>query len=228
MRIDLFIKKCGCVLVGTFLYLGVTACGKGTADLSPAVKQANIPNGVEAIYQAEIEETNESLPDETGSSDGLTEDIKEAIDNPTDETESIKGSTEDIGETKEDPMDDAGSAGSTTEGVDVDLTIMSGTMVYSEVYNMVYYPEDYIGKKVKMNGLFSSYHDEATGKDYFACIISDATACCSQGIEFVLTDDYKYPDDYPKEGGNITVAGVFDTYMEGDGRYCTLRDAQLF
>ena len=44
----------------------------------------------------------------------------------------------------------------------------------------------------------------------------DATACCAQGIEFVLTEDYVYPDDYPEVDEEICVVGVFDTYQEGD------------
>ena len=47
-------------------------------------------------------------------------------------------------------------------------------------------------------------------------IIQDATACCAQGMEFVLTDEYSYPDDYPDEGSEITVMAVFDTYQEGN------------
>ena len=116
---------------------------------------------------------------------------------------------------------------SSTEGIDVDLTSLSSTMVYSEVYNMMYEPDNYIGKTIKMDGLFTAYHDESTGNDYYACIIQDATACCAQGMEFILTDDYSYPDDYPEENEQITVVGVFDTYMEGDYMYCTLRDANL-
>ena len=116
---------------------------------------------------------------------------------------------------------------STTDGIDVDLTALSSTMVYSEVYNMMVSPDDFIGKTVKMDGQFAMYHDESTGKYYFACIISDATACCSQGIEFVLTEDYTYPDDYPKEGDKICVIGTFDTYQEGEYTYCTLRDAEF-
>ena len=116
---------------------------------------------------------------------------------------------------------------SSTEGIDVDLTSLSSTMVYSEVYNMMYEPDNYIGKTIKMNGLFTAYHDESTGNDYYACIIQDATACCAQGMEFILTDDYSYPDDYPEESEQITVVGVFDTYMEGDYMYCTLRDANF-
>ncbi|MCR5684685.1 MAG: hypothetical protein K6G81_04580 [Lachnospiraceae bacterium] len=111
--------------------------------------------------------------------------------------------------------------------IDVDLTVLSATMVYSEVYDMMMYPEKYIGKKVRMSGPYAVYYDESTGKYYHACIISDATACCSQGIEFELTEDYKYPDNYPETGNEICVTGTFDTYLEGDYEYCTLRAARL-
>ncbi|MCR5238419.1 MAG: hypothetical protein K6E34_14605 [Lachnospiraceae bacterium] len=112
-------------------------------------------------------------------------------------------------------------------GVDVDLTVLSSTMVYSEVYNMMVSPDNYKGKTVKMKGQFVPYFDESTGKHYFACYISDATACCSQGMEFILTDEYSYPEDYPQEGDTICVVGTFDTYMEGENMYCTLRNAVL-
>ena len=78
-----------------------------------------------------------------------------------------------------------------------------------------------------MDGLFSRYHDEASDKDYYACIIQDATACCSQGIEFELTEGYSYPEDFPEEGGEICVVGVFDMYREGEYTYCTLREGRL-
>ncbi len=116
---------------------------------------------------------------------------------------------------------------STAETVDVDLTVLSATMVYSEVYNMVYHPEDYIGKTVKMDGTFAYYHDEATGGDYFACIVQDATACCAEGIEFVLAGEHAYPEDYPALDEDICVVGEFDTYLEGGNSYCTLRNARL-
>ena len=115
----------------------------------------------------------------------------------------------------------------TEEDIDVDLTTLSSIIVYSEVYNMMLYPDDYIGKTVKMEGAFAKYYDEATDKTYYACVIADATACCSQGLEFEPTEDYVYPDDYPADGENVCVIGVFDTYEEGDYYYCTLRNAKM-
>ena len=120
-----------------------------------------------------------------------------------------------------------GTSSNTVEEYDVDLTKLSSTMVYSEVYNMITAPEDYIGKKIKMSGNFSVYHDESTNKYYYACLIADATACCSQGIEFVLDGDYSYPDDYPEINSIITVTGIFDTYEENGYTYCQLINAQL-
>lgn len=109
--------------------------------------------------------------------------------------------------------------------VDVDLTVLSSTMVYSEVYNMVTTPEDYDGKTVKMQGEFATQKDKYTGKRYFACIIKDATACCAQGLEFVPGDDVKYPDDYPKQGSEVTVTGTFHAYSENGFDYYHLTDA---
>ena len=110
---------------------------------------------------------------------------------------------------------------------DVDLTTLSKTVVYSEVYNMMTAPDNYIGKTVKMKGKFSIYTDSEGKGQYFACVIADAAACCSQGLEFVLAGEHKYPNDYPEIGSEITVTGTFQTYMEGESQYCHLVDAKF-
>lgn len=60
-----------------------------------------------------------------------------------------------------------------------------------------------------------------------AAIISDATACCAQGIEFVWRGEHAYPSDYPPLDTEITVTGTFDTYFEDDYMYIQLLDADL-
>ncbi|MBQ9248776.1 MAG: hypothetical protein IJ179_00240 [Oscillospiraceae bacterium] len=115
------------------------------------------------------------------------------------------------------------------DGIDVDLTMLGSTMVYSEVYNMMYEPEAYMGKVVKMQGAFSSF--EGQDRMYFACVVADATACCAQGIEFELDDSYAYPQDYPELGDEITVVGTFSSYTEeyngNSYEYIYLENAQL-
>ncbi len=121
------------------------------------------------------------------------------------------------------------------EDIDVDLTTLSSTMVYSEVYQMLTTPDAYLGKTVRMGGAFalSCAQTDADGQPdpafpiYYACIIADATACCSQGLEFVLAGDHQYPDDYPDPGSEITVTGTFETYTEDGNLYCRLRDATM-
>lgn len=107
----------------------------------------------------------------------------------------------------------------------VDLTVLDSNMVYAMVYDMVNCHESYEGQTVRAKGTFA--HTEYNGKDYFAVLIADATACCSQGMEFVLKGSYVYPDDYPETDTVITVEGVFNTYMEDGYRYCQLTDAQM-
>ena len=113
------------------------------------------------------------------------------------------------------------------DGVDLDLTRLSGTMVYAEVYNMRYEPEDYYGKVVRIRGLFSAYQNPVTGEYYYNCVIPDATACCSQGLQFILRDEtLTYPDDLPEDGDTVTVLGTFrkndeNLYM------CSIDDAVI-
>lgn len=115
------------------------------------------------------------------------------------------------------------AAGNTQGKVDVDLTALSSTMVYFEVYNMLTMPENYVGKTVKMTGGYSSFLDESTGTVYRVCMIADAAACCAQGMEFVLKDDMEYPE----MEADITVVGTFQLYEENGTTYCHLVDAKI-
>ena len=120
-----------------------------------------------------------------------------------------------------------------SDGVDVDLTVLSSTMVYSEVYNMLYNdPAHYLGKTVKARGELSIYQLVTDGvlqpePVSYACIISDAAACCAEGMEFVLKGDLTYPDDYPELGTEITVIGEFQSYEENGMTWYHLVNARL-
>lgn len=120
----------------------------------------------------------------------------------------------------------------TAESALVDLTALSSTMVYAEVFAMMSSPEDYVGKTVKMQGIFSKGQLYAAGSlndggTVFACVIQDATACCAQGIPFELAGDHTYPQDYPELGDTITVVGTFEIHEQEGMEFCRLRDAEL-
>jgi len=168
-------------------------------------------------------DSENSAETDTPSSDGEVSTPAEIIPTP-DEQE-----TPNEQQTPEEPEQTQTSA----DGVDVDLTVLSSTMVYSEVYNMLYYdPESYYGKTIKMTGVFSIYQmvvDGVTQPDpvAYACIIADATACCAQGMEFVLEGDFTYPDDYPELGTEITVIGEFQPYEENGMTWYHLINARM-
>lgn len=130
---------------------------------------------------------------------------------------------------EETAADDAGAS----TGDFIDLTAMSSTMVFAEVFNMTTHPEDYVGKTVKMQGIFSTgklYAQEGTFEDggtVFACIIQDATACCAQGIPFDLAESRAYPEDYPELGAPITVTGTFEICTQDGLEFCRLSQAEL-
>ena len=109
----------------------------------------------------------------------------------------------------------------------LDLTFMSSTAVYSEVLNVMTSPEQYRFRKMKINGIFGYRTNEETGKMIFGCVILDATQCCEQGIEFIRSGDYTFPDDYPEPGEMITVEGTFDYYTDGNLVNLQLKDAVM-
>ena len=103
-------------------------------------------------------------------------------------------------------------------------------MVYATVYQMMTNPQEYEGKMIKMRGLYDTSYYEETDTTYHFCIIKDATACCSQGLEFVWEDGtHKYPEEYPEKQEEIEVTGIFEVYQEeGDeNKYCRLKDASM-
>lgn len=116
-----------------------------------------------------------------------------------------------------------------SEGVDVDLTLMGSDLVYATVYQMMSKPEEYEGKTIKIEGKYYASYYPITEKYYNYCLIADALACCSQGLEFELGGGAVYPDDYPADQSEVIVTGVFETYTEEAGQtfyYCRLRDAE--
>ena len=210
--------------------LPVFGCGKSEVQDVLEQKESEVRDALEQTGSKEADkEDNSSDGKNTEESYGESDGAKESTDSAdkivaTPEQIDVNSILEDSTENADDSQAVASESDlSGDPSVDVDLTALSATMVYSEVFQMMYYPEDYIGKTVKMEGLYDHYHDDSTGKDYYSCIIQDATACCAQGIEFQLSDG-AYPADATSD---VMVKGTFETYEENGAKYCTLVDAEL-
>lgn len=106
------------------------------------------------------------------------------------------------------------SAADTSE--EIDLTQMGSTMVYSYVYSMVSEPDSFIGQRFRLSGTYGESYWEETDTTYHFVLISDATACCAQGLEFVLTDEAAA---YPVEGDEVEISGLFELYEEEGSLY---------
>ncbi len=118
------------------------------------------------------------------------------------------------GHTGEDSTTEA-PLGEADPNVDVDLTVLSANMVYAEVYNMMMYPDDYLGKTIKVSGPYYPLFYDGTGNYYHYVMIEDALACCQNGMEFIWDEgEHVYPDEYPKQDDIIEIVGELKSYKE--------------
>ena len=121
----------------------------------------------------------------------------------------------------------AGCADETPASVDLDLSVMSSTIVYAQMYNIQFDPGQYLGKVIRLRGLYSYYREPSTGVSYYACVVPDATACCMQGMEFVPAVEPEDPDHFLEDSADITVTGRLEIYVEEGTSYLHLVDASV-
>ena len=195
-----YMKRIIATILASAMLLSLTACGSGAVSTKAGTNKSGVQDVIDSMIAAENEDITESET-ETESDTTLS------ASDPIDETLTTTFAAD--------------------ENVDVDLTVLSATMVFSTVYDMLVDPDLFLGKVVKMNGLFTYYYDEENDLYYYACIILDATACCSSGMEFVLAGDYTFPDDFPEDGAEITVTGVYELYDEDGFTFCRLANASM-
>ena len=119
------------------------------------------------------------------------------------------------------------TAPSMLDPVDIDLTQMNATMIYSVIYDLMVKPNDYYGKSLIVDGYFDTMYLDEFQTRYFFVVVPDATACCVQGLEFKLPDGKVYPDDYPASGTDIRVRGVLGSYEEAGQTYAYIQADQM-
>lgn len=112
----------------------------------------------------------------------------------------------------------------TLENGEIDLTQMSSTMVYSYVFNLMYDPTPFIGKRFRIQGFYDENYWAEGDMTYHCILIPDAAACCAQGIEFTLTDENA---SYPQPADDIEISGILTTYMEDDTPYIEIQVDQI-
>lgn len=102
-------------------------------------------------------------------------------------------------------------ASSSAASGEIDLTQMSSTMIYSYVYNITTAPDEFLGQRFRIAGTYDESYWDQTDQTYHYIVIADATSCCAQSLEFVLTDT---GTAYPQIGDEIELSGILSTYLE--------------
>ncbi len=204
---------CKLIIIGIAL-LSLSAC----SESNNKNKLPNTQTSINKVLDEQVKSADNNS--NTNKSDDLNKDSENKDSNLDNNNQNNNNSNTDNSD-KKNPTD---------ESIDYDLTTMSSEMVYATVFQLVTYPENYIGKKVKMGGAYYVATNEEVQKNYHYVIISDATACCTQGIEFVWDDgSHVFPDEYPAEGTEVEVVGIFESYIdEDDGiQYCRLKNSSM-
>ncbi len=213
------------------MVLTITGCGGNPQTIG---RRLNTENAMDKVLN---QKTNSETPEEESKSETTTEtrsikemETKAETENTTDiEPASATEATSEPTYGQVMNGDSSVIAQYKSEGVDVDLTLMGSDLVYATVYQMMSKPEEYEGKTIRIEGKYYASYYPITDKYYNYCLIADALACCSQGLEFELGGDAVYPDDYPTDQSQVIVTGVFETYTEEAGQtfyYCRLKDAK--
>ncbi len=102
--------------------------------------------------------------------------------------------------------------------VDIDITEMSSTMVFSQIYDMMINPTTYEGKVIRLVGQYQPQYYNVTDTTYQFIVINDATGCCPQGLEFISNNKNENLEEFDI----IEIVGVYESYEEGPKTYYRL------
>lgn len=100
-----------------------------------------------------------------------------------------------------------------------DMSRMSATMAYAQLYNIFMEQEKYVGQTLRMRGQYAPMRDENGQAKYHFIMVYDNAACCELGLEFIWLS----PGAYPKDQSLIELTGVFDICNDGGEKFCVLR-----
>lgn len=222
------IKRIMALILVLGMILTVTGCSGG--DSQTMGSRLNTENAVDKVLNQKTDSVYQE-EDRKSETEPATETETTTETEPATETESAPATEPTSEPTYGQVMNGDSSviAQYKSEGVDVDLTLMGKDLIYATVYQMMSKPEEYEGKTIRIEGKYYASYYPVTDKYYNYCLIADALACCSQGLEFELGGDAVYPDDYPADQSEVIVTGVFETYTEEAGQtfyYCRLKDAK--
>jgi hypothetical protein len=115
--------------------------------------------------------------------------------------------------------DKKGNPPAKTDGIDIDLTALSGTMVFAQVSNIMQAPQKYIGKTIKTKGVYNGGCYEEPAVCLHFLVILDAAGCCPSGFEFRRNGESPNAGALTENGTAIEIAGTFKSYVRSGWTY---------
>ena len=102
--------------------------------------------------------------------------------------------------------------------VDFNLTKYSTTMAHSTVVDMYENSDNYVGKTIKIKGLYDPFFVEELGRELHYIEVEGYDGCCPQYLEFKWDNENDFSADINnlKEKDRMVMIGVFGLYDEGD------------
>lgn len=110
------------------------------------------------------------------------------------------------------------ACGNPAEDSVLDLTALNRTMQYSQVSQMIYEPEPYLGQTVQISGEYYKGNHEPIIR------VLDEQACCAAEITIFPADESAF--DGIENFSEITVRGVFGTYQSYGADFACLNQTE--
>lgn len=114
-------------------------------------------------------------------------------------------------------IEDTGAA------IPVDLEIKE-KMFVAQTNDVYFNPEDYLGKTIKLEGIFSVLDVPETNMTYYS-VIRYGPGCC--GVDANAGFEVEWDKAYPKQDDWVEAVGVLESYEEDGSSYLRLALSSL-
>lgn len=114
-----------------------------------------------------------------------------------------------------------GAAGPEETSVDVDIT---EKMFVAQINDIYLNPQNYLGKTLRLEGMFKSTADLSTGSSY-RFVYRNGPGCC--GTDTMPGFEVKGDGNYPEDNTWVRATGVLEEYEEDGRPYFQLRLSEL-
>jgi uncharacterized membrane protein YcgQ (UPF0703/DUF1980 family) len=108
---------------------------------------------------------------------------------------------------------------STVQAASKDVLEIKEKMFIAQTNDIYFNAEDYIGKTIKYQGIFSIFEVPETGVTYYS-VIRYGPGCC--GIDANAGFEVIWNKDYPKQDDWVEAVGVLEEYEEDGNKYLRL------